>query len=539
MIKILAENPLILLFVVASLGFLLGKLRFLGGALGVSAVLFVGLVLGALDPSLQIPNVVFLLGLSLFIYSVGLNSGPAFFDSYRRNGLRDIWFALGMLGFSGVLAVGLALLMGFDGPTIGGIYAGSVTNTPALASMIEYAGNTWPEESSSITESIVVGFSWSYPMGVLGGIIGIALFSRLFKIDFKKEAYELRHEYPVEQDLTSATIDVTNPEVSNMRLRQLFKQHAWNVVFGRVYHDGEVNLAGWDDRLRTGDTVMVVGSRESVNEVIDALGKRSDTQLEHDRAIYDTRRIFVSNRDLAGKSLASLQIHEKFHAVITRIRRGDVDMLAKGETVLEIGDRIRFIAKREDLNALSEFFGDSYQASSRVDLFSFGLGLSLGLLIGLIEFPIGGVSFKLGFAGGPLIVGLILGSLRRTGPIIWNLSYSANVTIQQLGLILLLSAIGVRAGNAFIQSFSPEGLEFFAASALISCVTAFATLVVGYKVFKKPFAILAGMVANQPAILDFAVTRCGNRLPVFGFATVFPIAIIVKIVIAQLLLVFL
>ncbi|MGB0840380.1 MAG: hypothetical protein ACPGXL_09580, partial [Chitinophagales bacterium] len=170
------------------------------------------------------------------------------------------------------------------------------------------------------------------------------------------------------------------------------------------------------------------------------------------------------------------------------------------------------------------------------NLFSFGLGIGLGLLLGSFEITLGvGLSFKLGYAGGPLIVGLLLGALRRTGPIVWALPYSANVTLQQIGLILLLTAIGVRSGNAFVQSLSIEGLWIFLAGSAISLLTAVSILWVGYKLMKMPFSLLMGVVANQPAILDFATSRTKNSIPVFGYAMMFPIALITKIVIAQVL----
>ena len=211
-------------------------------------------------------------------------------------------------------------------------------------------------------------------------------------------------------------------------------------------------------------------------------------------------------------------------------------MLARGNTILQQGDRIRFVARRRDLKALSKYFGDSYQAVSKVNLFSFGLGIGIGLLLGLIEFRIGDFfSFKLGYAGGPLIVGLLLGATRRTGAVVWSLPYSANVTLQQIGLILLLSAIGVRSGNAFVESFSSDAFVMIGASAIISILGAIISLFVGYKLVKIPFTLLMGMVSNQPAILDFSTERAGNNIPSFGYTMMFPIALIGKIVIAQLI----
>jgi putative transport protein len=231
-----------------------------------------------------------------------------------------------------------------------------------------------------------------------------------------------------------------------------------------------------------------------------------------------------------------LNLDEKYNAVITRIRRGDVEMLAKGDTVLELGDRIRFMARRKDLKELSELFGDSYHQSSKINLFSFGIGMGLGLILGNITFDLGAsFSFKLGYAGGPLIIGLILGGIRRTGKVLWTLPYGANVTLQQIGLILLLAALGVRSGSALVQSLSIDALWIVLASGIISVSTALTILFLGYKILKRPFGLLMGMVANQPAILDFGIEQANNRLPMYGFTLMFPIALILKILIAQIL----
>jgi len=540
--NVLAEYPLILLFVVASLGYLLGSFKIRGSSLGVAAVLFTGLAFGAMDPNFKIPEIIFQLGLAIFVYSIGLSSGPAFFKSYRKNGIRDFLFIVSILLFTGFAAALLWLAFDFSAATIAGVYSGSTTNTAALAGVIDYVTNTFDSsESSSFIQDTVVGYTFSYPMGVLGGMIAIVITEKLLKIDYKKEVEELRKEYPVGQKLTSASIKVTEENQNGKQLRDLFKEYDWNVTFGRLKQDDKVTLSEWSTVLSLGDEVMVVGNKDDIAEVVSVLGERVESSsLAYDREQYDVRRIFVSNAKLAGRTLASLNIPEKFNASVTRIRRGDVDMLASASTVLELGDRIRFIARREDLKELSEFFGDSYQESSKVNLFSFGLGIGLGLLLGSFYITLGpDFSFKLGYAGGPLIIGLILGTLRRTGRIVWTLPYSANVTLQQMGLILLLSAIGVRSGNAFIQSLSSEGLIVFLASTVLSLLTALVTLIAGYKLLKIPFSLLMGMVSNQPAILDFATSRSNNRLPQFGFAMMFPLALIFKIIIAQVLFIIL
>ena len=537
MIELFIANPLLLLFTVAAVGYLLGTVRIGTNRLGVAAVLFVGLGVGSIDARLDIPEIIFMLGLSMYVYSIGISSGPAFFASYKKNGLKDFTFILSMLVLTGIIAIILSIVLGFSAGAITGIYAGSTTNTPAMAGVIDYINNTASIiDKETIKESLVIGYSFSYPMGVLGGMIAIAMSQKMLKIDFNKERKEVRGKYPIGEDLTSRTILITNPDIVGITIRDLHNKYNWNVIFGRMAKsNSSITLASWNASFELGDRVMIAGPREDLIAVEDALGEHGQDSLSYDRSEYDVRQIFVSNSMLVGRTLASLELDKKYNCIISRIRKGDMEMLAKGDTVLELGDRIRFVARRQDLKALSKYFGDSFEASAKVNLFSFGLGIGIGLLIGNIDISLGEISFKLGYAGGPLIVGLILGSLRRTGPIIWTLPYSANITLQQIGLILLLATIGVRSGHSFIEAISIDSLWMFAGAAIISLFTAFFTLIIGYKVMKRPFSLLMGIVSNQPAILDFALSKSGNRLPMIGYTMMFPLALISKVVIAQIL----
>ena len=535
---LLIQHPVLLLFVVASLGYLIGTIKINGSSLGVAAVLFVGLALGASNPEYKIPDIVFTLGLVLFVYSIAISSGAAFFQSYQKNGLRDFLFISSMLILSGLIAVGLFFIFDFNSETITGIYAGSTTNTPALAGVIDYINSFKPNPES--VEELVIAYSFTYPMGVLGGIIGVLLMEKILKINFKEEQELLKFDYPIANNLSSRTIKISHPEIIGMELRDIVKEHKLNLSFGRMSKDKHITLSSYGDKFKLGDLLVIVGSNEELDRAQGILGEQSETKLSYYRERYDSRRIFVSNPKIAGRTISSLNLDEKFGAIITRIRRGDVDMLAKRNTILELGDRIRFVARRKDLNALSTYFGDSYSQVSTINLFSFGLGIGIGLLIGCIKFEImPGFNFKLGYAGGLLLVGLTLGALRRTGPIVWTMPYSANMTLQQLGLILLLAAIGVSSGSSLVDSISGGGLTIFFAGTIISLLTAIFTLFIGYKYVKIPFSLLMGMVSNQPAILDFAKTKAKSDIPVFGYTLMFPIALIGKIFIAQILFILL
>ena len=260
-----------------------------------------------------------------------------------------------------------------------------------------------------------------------------------------------------------------------------------------------------------------------------------------ERSELDFRRIFVSNPQVAGHSLRSMNLPQQFGAVLTRVRRGDILFVPNGDTILELGDRVRILAKKDHLEAVTSFLGDSYRAVSEIDVLTLSLGIAFGVLLGLIPIPLpGGLSLKLGMAGGPLIMALILGAIGRTGPFLWNIPYSTNLTLRQFGLILFLAGIGSRSGFTFISTVTQgNGLLLFAAGISITFFAAFAMLWTGYRLLKIPMGLLTGMLAGlgtQPALLSFASEQSKDELPNVGYASVYPIATITKIILAQIVL---
>lgn len=535
--EFLSTNPLLLLFVVSAIGYLVGKIKIKGAGLGVSAVLFVGLAFGMIDHEFNVPSIIFQIGLIFFVYSIGLSSGPAFFQSFKKNGVRDFGYVMTMLLCTLVIAIITHYIFGFSNSTTTGLYTGSSTNTTALAAIIELVNNSSITDKNSDLQSMVVGYTYSYPIGVIGVMAVLKIMEQVFKIDYAKEKNQLSKDYAIDEQLTSSTIKITNTDYDNTTIRDLLKNTNETFITGRISKNGTISLTNYDTILGLGDLIMIIGSQSVIKIVANRLGEETEDTFHHDRKVYDIRRIFVSNPDLAGQTISSLNLSEKFDAVITRIRRGDIDLLANSDTVLELGDRIRFIAKRNDLEELSVLFGDSYYESSRVNIFSFGLGIAMGLILGLIEFQLpGGITFKLGYAGGPLIVGIILGALRRTGPILWTLPYGANVTLQQLGLMLLLAVIGLKSGNSFLESLGQiEGVKIFAGAIFLTITSSIISIIIGYKIFKIPYSLLLGFMSNQPAILDYGQGLSNNKIPTIGYTVMFPIAMIMKILFAQIL----
>lgn len=545
MTQFLIDNPLLLLFIVAALSYPLGRIKVKGASLGVAAVLFVGLAIGALDPNLKLPEIVYTLGLVIFVYTIGLSSGPGFFASFRRKGLRDNLLVVTMLVVAALITIGAAYALGLHPAVAAGLFTGSLTNTPALAGVLELVkAQTPPAALDQILAEPVLGYSIAYPLGVIGMILAIALLPRTWKVNYPREAETQPNLAGHGQQLANRTLLVTQPHAAQGTIHTLMQENNWDVVFGRVRHNGQIAIVTGQTQLTPGDLVSLVGTTKELDRVTTALGKESDEQLELDRREMDSRRVFVSNPKIAGMRLRDLNLPQQFGALVTRVRRGDVEWLAHDDTTLELGDRVRVVTRRENMRALGAFFGDSYRAISEIDILSFGLGLALGLLLGLIPIPLpGGITFKLGSAGGPLIVALILGTRGRTGPLVWLLPYSANLTLRQFGLILFLAGIGTRAGYAFVTTLSQSGgLGLLLAGAIITFVTAFATLLIGYRFLKIPMGLLVGILAGlqtNPAVLGFATQETDNDLPNIGYTTVYPVATIAKILIAQLLFLFL
>ena len=312
-------------------------------------------------------------------------------------------------------------------------------------------------------------------------------------------------------------------------------------MFGRVKHQQRLALATGQTWLATDDLVAAIGTTENLDRVTLALGEVSTERLDVDRSTLDYRRIFVSNAHIAGYRLADLRLMEHFGAVVTRVRRGDTDLLAHDDTVLALGDRVRVVADPVHMDEISAFFGDSYHALSEVNILALSIGLTLGLALGLVQIPLpGGVHLSLGYAGGPLVVALILSAYERTGPLNWILPYSANLTLRQIGLILFLAGIGTRAGAAFLTTFTQgNGLELLLAGGLVTVAIVLIALWVGYRMLRIPMSILIGILAGlqtHPALLSFATEQTGSDVPAMGYAEVYPVAIIAKIIIAQVLL---
>ncbi|MUH45838.1 MAG: transporter [Actinobacteria bacterium] len=526
-----ADQPIMLLMVILAIGGAIGAVRVKGFALGPAAVLFTALAFSAFDDRLRVPQVLGTFGLAVFAYVIGLGAGPSFFATLRAGG-RVLIVVFAALAVGAGCTVLVARGLGLSGPVLSGIYAGALTNTPALAAASEVWNSDLP----------TVGYSVTYLFGVLGMLAAAAISLRLGST---KAAPQLAPGDGVPPALTALTVRI---EVAGLPdLGALSERYGHGVVFSRIMrgdvpaHPGEVSVATDGDQPVRGDIVSVVGAPESVERFVADVGHPSTVALTLDRSTIDYRRIAVSDRTVVGQSLASLRLRRRFGATATRVRRGDIDLLATDDLVLQLGDRVRVVAPRERMADVAAFLGDSEKGTSAFSITSLALGVTLGLLLGIIEFPLpGGSQFALGIAGGPLLVGLMAGRAGRTGPVLWTLPHAVSSTLSQLGIMMFLAYAGTNAGAAMVTTLSgPIGLQLVLVGVAVTTATAATILLAGPFAARITGPRLAGVLAGaqtQPAVLAYAdeATASDSRVSL-SYALVYPAAMIVKVIVAPIL----
>jgi putative transport protein len=534
----LTENPLLTLFMVIGLGYLLGEISFFGFRLGIVGVLFVGLGIGSLGPSISVPEVIPTLGLIIFIYTIGIQSGPEFFKSLRERGYRDSVFALVIV----ILGAGVTLLVSrpahLTRSRAAGLYTGAMTNTPALAAARDLLGERGraaglsPEQLRAESGEPVVAYSIAYPMGVIGVLVSFAVLRLWWKPEMEPLA-----EGP---EIRVRNFEVMNPAVIGRTVEEILRPHRDpGFVVSRIQHGESSDIARGAMRLQRGDIVVAVGDDDGLVRAEQIFGQPLDAHIEQDRSELDFRRVFVSRQEIVGKRIRELNLENTMGATVTRLRRGDVDFVPTRDTCLELGDRVRVLSRRENFSAISRFFGDSIRGTAETDFGSVALGMVLGVLVGLVPIPLSSGTIRLGFAGGPLLVALILGKLERTGRITWIMPLHSNLTLRQIGLVFFLAGVGIRAGYSFAQTLRQNGLAMLLAGAAVTLVVTLVSMVVGYKLLKIPFASLMGLVSGiqtQPACLAYATREANSDAPNLAYAAVYPIAMIAKIILAQLLI---
>jgi putative transport protein len=518
--EIIGTQPILAIFLAIGLGYLVGQISLGGFSLGVGAVLFVGLAIGAFAPKAQITGPISLTGLIMFLYGIGILYGRQFFEGMAGAAGRRYNF-LALLGVVAGLLVALGLGQAFGikiGHTLG-IYAGSMTSTATLQAALDVMKNKDPS----------IGYSVAYPFGVIGPILCIYFMTRQVKPKFPAKAQRFHMgEITINESYAGRTLSEIGKDLpAGVQVTMVRKGHA-NVVPSE------------DTVLGAGDGLLIVAEQqEAVEEAAARLGRLEPGRIVKDRSALDYIRVFVGKANAVGIPLSQLPLPSGFPVHLLHVRRYDTDIVPTSDLVLEFGDRVGVLMPPDRKEEIRRFFGDTVKSAAEFSYVSLGIGMVLGVLLGLIPIPIPGVgTVTLGIGGGPLIVALILGKLRRTGPMLWVMPLPANIVLRNFGLAIFLAAVGINAGQPFVRTVSETGLSMLFIGMAVLLTTVLIVLLVGYYLMKIPFDDLLGVASGatgNPAILVYSTKMAPTERPDIGYAMIFPSMTIVKVIAVQII----
>ena len=512
---LLEQQPMFALFLTIAAGYVVGEINIKGFSLGVGAVLFVGLAIGWFAPKSAPAAMVGTLGLALFLYAVGAQYGKQFFFGFSSAyGRRANLIALVGVLLSGVVSLVCMKIYQLNLGHALGLFAGSGTSTATLQAALAELGN----------DDAAVGYSVAYPFGVAGPIL-------LLYITFALLRPKITTPSAAGMEILEVSLD--NPHLAGKTVAELMSGLPADVqiVARRRAHHNEP--ARPDVVLAEHDVLLMVGPNRATLELAgERLGEAELGRMVKDRKHLDYLRVFASRPAVVGRTLAELGLPGENAAVIAHVRRGDADMLARPDLVLEFGDRVGLLANPADFAGLCTFFGNSIKGTAEFSYISIGLGMALGFLLGAISIPLPGIG-KIGLGlSGVLIVALILGKLRRTGGLNWTIPLSANLVLRNLGLTLFLAQVGMASGPRFASTVSETGLLMLGLGAVVLLALAIPVIVLGLFVCHMSFDQVAGIVAGacgNPAILAYASKLAPTDEPDIGYAMIFPGMTIIKI----------
>jgi putative transport protein len=517
--EIIGTQPILTLFLAIGVGYLVGQINIGGFSLGVGAVLFVGLALGAFAPKASIVGPIGLTGLIMFLYGIGILYGRQFFEGMAGAAGRKYNLLALVAVVAGLLvALGLGHTFGIKiGHTLG-MFAGSMTSTATLQAALDVMKNSDPS----------IGYSIAYPFGVIGPILCIYFMTRKVQPKFPSKAQQFHMgEITLGDPIVGQTLnDVLRSLPEGVQVTMV-RKGSQNMV-----PDGLIVLA-------PGDALLVIADRkEGLDSAAAKLGRLEPGRLVKDRSALDYIRVFVGKAGMVGIPLSQLPMPAGFPSHILHVRRYDMDLVPTPDLMLEFGDRIGVLMPPDRREEIRRHFGDTVKATAEFSYVSLGLGMVMGVLLGLIPIPIPGVGVvTLGIGGGPLIVALILGKLRRTGPMLWTMPLPANIVLRNFGLAIFLAAVGINAGQPFVRTVAESGLTLLFIGAAVLLTTVLIVLLVGYYLMKIPYDDLVGVASGatgNPAILVYSTRMAPTERPDIGYAMIFPSMTIVKVIAVQI-----
>lgn len=536
-----------ILALVAVVGLFIGNVKFRGVGLGIGGVLFGGIIVGhfvsqaGMTLSSDMLHVIQEFGLILFVYTIGIQVGPGFFASLRVSGLRLNLFAVLVVIIGGLVTAILHKLFDIPLPVVLGIFSGAVTNTPALGAgqqILRDLGT--PME---MVDQMGMSYAMAYPFGICGILFTMWILRVIFRVNVETEA--LQHESTRTNGgalIRTINIRVENPNLHNLAIKDVPILNGDKVICSRLKREETLKVPSPETIIQLGDLLHLVGQPADLHNAQLVIGQEVDTSLSTKGTDLRVERVVVTNENVLGKRIRDLHFKERYDVVISRLNRAGVELVASGDISLQFGDILNLVGRPSAIDAVANVLGNAQQKLQQVQMLPVFIGISLGVLLGSIPVFVPGfpAALKLGLAGGPLIMALILGRIGSIGKLYWFMPPSANLALRELGIVLFLSVVGLKSGGDFIHTLvNGEGLSWIGYGALITAIPLITAGILARMLAKMNYLTMCGMLAGSmtdPPALAFA----NNLHPTSGaaalsYATVYPLVMFLRIITPQLL----
>ena len=540
--------------IIISFGVLLGKIKIGGISLGVTFVLFVGIVAGhilhgqGISENSMVLNFVQDFGLILFVYSIGLQVGPSFFTSFKQGGVRMNLIALGvvMLNIAVMLTLYYTLCDRSDPhslPMMVGVLCGAVTNTPGLGAANAALEQIGADHLGGSIPNIANGYACAYPLGVIGIISSIIILRFIFKVNYKKETenFENRQTGQAAMKPHIVHLEVCNPALEGKSILEIHHYFGREFVVSRALHDGHVTPPNKDTILHLGDQLLVVCADEDADAITAFIGKAIQVNWEKQDVPMATKQMVVTKDNTNGKTLGALHPSGMYGVNVTRIFRSGIELFAHPNVTLQVGDKLVVVGPQDALERFAHKIGNHKERLDKPNLLTIFFGIFVGIIFGSLPFSIPGISMpvKLGLAGGPLIVAILFGRFGFKLKLVAYTTNSASLMIRDIGLVLFLASVGLKAGGTFVETVMNGGLLYVLYGFIITTVPVLIMGAVARIYYKENFILLMGIIAGSttdPPALAYSTMTTGNDIPSVGYSTVYPLSMFLRIATAQIII---
>ena len=534
-----ALQAIIVISLISAIGLMLGRIRILGISLGITFVFFTGILAGHFGLTIDSQMLFYAetFGLVLFVYALGLQVGPGFFSSMRSEGARLLLPAIGVLLTGTLLAVGLSFAANVAISDMSGILCGATTNTPALAAAQQTLKQLGVDSSGA-----ALSCALTYPLGVVGVIFAMIFLRKVFVKPSDLPQPDSKHK----KNVFIASYCVTNPEIFGKTISEIHDRHN-HFVISRMWHNGHVLIPMSDRVLQENDVLLVITKPEETESLRRIFGKQEEKDWNNGNIDWNkidseltSQRIIVTRPEINGKKLSTLRLRNNYGINISRVYRSEVQLLATPDLVLQLGDRLTVVGESADIKRVEKILGNAVKSLNEPNLVSVFIGMILGLMVGCIPLAIPGISVpvKLGLAGGPIIVGILIGTF---GPRLHMVTYttqSANMMLRAIGLNLYLACLGLDAGAHFFDTIvRPEGAMWLVLGVLITFIPVVLIGIIALRVMKLDFGSIAGLLCGSmanPMALTYANETIEGDNPSVAYATVYPVCMFLRVIIIQL-----